>query len=106
MSHQDFGLRVLEDIADLLRPAVPIDRHAIGADQRGGLSRLDKGEVVAQQKRNSVPLADSARMQPAGSTRGIGQHLFARVSRSIEKNQWRSHHSSNDVLPWGVERLE
>ena len=95
MSHQHFGLRVLEDVTDLMRPAVPIDRHAIGADQRGGLRRLDENEIVAQQKRNSIPLRDPASVEAAGGTCGVGQHLVAGARRSIQKNQRRSHHSSN-----------
>ena len=56
---------ILQDVVDLLRLEVPVDRHAIGAEPHRGVGRLDEGDVVAHQHADAVALLDAEFVQAA-----------------------------------------
>ena len=74
----DLGRGVTKHIADLRRLAVPIDRHAIGAEQLRRVARLEEREVVAQYKRDRVAGFDAERGKAAGRAEGATEQHLAR----------------------------
>src|SRR5713101_5203030 len=59
MRHHGLGAAILQHIGDLRRLAVPVHRHAIGADALRGKARLEERKVVAQHHGDGVAGADA-----------------------------------------------
>ena len=66
----DLGGGVTKHIADLRRLAVPIDRHAIGAEHLRGIARFKEREVVAQYQRDCIARLDAERGKAARRPQG------------------------------------
>ena len=66
VADERLGAAIVEDVGNLFRLEVPVDRHRIGAQHHGGEARLEEGDVVAHQDGDAVagPNAESA--QAAG----------------------------------------
>jgi hypothetical protein len=69
-------------MGDLLGLAVPIDRHAVGAEALRRIARLEKGKVVAQHDADRVAGADTELAQSARRTRSA---LHQRVARYLPR---------------------
>ncbi len=70
VTDQHRGAGVLQDVIDLFRLEMPVDRHTIGAEPHRRIGRLHEGDVVAHQDANAVALLDAELVQPAGNARG------------------------------------
>jgi hypothetical protein len=57
---------------------VPIDRHAIGAEQLRRVARLEERKVVAQYERDRVAGFDAERGKAAGCAEGAAEQHLAR----------------------------
>src|SRR6266849_1608512 len=70
MADQDRRSGILEDVVDLLRLEVPVDRHCIGAEPHRGIGGLEEGDIVAHQDADAVARLDAKLVQAAGDTGG------------------------------------
>lgn len=59
MPDQDGRAGVTEDVVDLFRFEMPVDRHAIGAKAHRGVGGLQEGNVVAHQHADAIALPDA-----------------------------------------------
>jgi len=78
MSDHRLWPAVIHHISDFLGFAVPVDRHAVGAEALRRIARLEKGKVVAQRDADRVAGAD-AEFAPSG--RRTRCELHQRVAR-------------------------
>lgn len=53
------GLRVVEDVAELVRRQAEVDHRVRRAHQRGGQGQLEAGRMVLVQERDAVPGDDA-----------------------------------------------
>jgi hypothetical protein len=79
MPDQHRATGIPEDVADLLRLEVPVDRHPIGAELHRRIGGLDEGDVVAHQDADAAALADTDLMQSARNARGAARHVRMRA---------------------------
>jgi hypothetical protein len=63
MADQDGRSGILQDVIDLLRLEVPVDRHRVGAEPHRGIGRLDEGDVVAQEHADAVARPNAERIE-------------------------------------------
>jgi|JI102314DRNA_FD_contig_123_15831_length_3220_multi_5_in_0_out_2_3 hypothetical protein len=84
MRDQHLRLRVFEHVDHFFRAAVPVERHAIGADRGGGLLYFEEGEVVAQQQGDGVAFAHAELLEARGCLLRHAQHLVARHAAAVE----------------------
>ncbi|MGY3648130.1 hypothetical protein ACVWW2_003421 [Bradyrhizobium sp. LM4.3] len=66
---------ILQDIVDLLRLEVPVDRHAIGAQPHRGIGGLEEGNVVAHQHADAIALLDADHGEAGGDAIGAVRDL-------------------------------
>jgi hypothetical protein len=90
MRDQHLRLRVLDDVHHLVRPAVPVDRHAVGTHCGRGLLHLEESEVVAQQQGDRVAFVHAELLEACRGLSSDAQHLFARNAAAVEVNH-RDH---------------
>jgi len=69
MSDHRLWPAVIHHISDFLGFAVPVDRHAVGAEALRRIARLEKGKVVAQRDADRVAGADAEFAQSGRRTR-------------------------------------
>ena len=69
MRHYYLGTAILQYIGDLGGLAVPVDRHAIGAEPLRRIARLKERKVIAQYKRDGIARPDPERRKPASCPR-------------------------------------
>ena len=67
----DEGARaaIVQNVFDLFRLEMPVDRHGIGADPLSGERGLEEGEIVAQKERDRIAACDA---DVAKALRGAG----------------------------------
>ena len=73
VNDQDLGAAVTQDIARLVGLEMPVHRHRVGAGRRGRHRSLKKGQIVPQDQRDGIVVADSQRPEPAS---GLGDPPF------------------------------
>jgi hypothetical protein len=96
------GSAVLQDVAELVRGEVPIERAVIEAAGPAGVDDIDIDRVVAQKHRHHVAFAKTERGEPAGETPAAVEQ---EVGRSLElaEAQRRGHDAaSGSDLRWAL----
>jgi hypothetical protein len=59
MADQHGGAGVGQDVVDLFRLEMPVDRHAIGAEPHRPIGGFHKSDVVAHQHADAIALPDA-----------------------------------------------
>src|SRR2546421_3271440 len=92
MSHQHGAAGIPEDVGDLLRFEVPVDRDGVCAELHRGVGRLDEDDVVAHENANAIALLDADTLQAPRNARGaigdFGMTALALAADDAEK-EWR-----------------
>ena len=82
---------VVQHISDFLGFAVPVDRHAVGAEALRRMAQFDEGSVVAQHDADRVAGADAEFAQSGRRTRCT---LHRRVARFLPR---AADHAANAI---------
>jgi hypothetical protein len=59
MHHQHLCATVAQNVANLRRLEVPIDRHAISPQPIGGVDSFEERKIVAHQQRHGIARPDA-----------------------------------------------
>lgn len=89
MADQHGRAGVLQDVVDLLRLEVPVDRHAIGAEPHRRIGCLEESDVVAHQHADTIALPDAelaeAIRDAVGAAGDVGMGAAALAGDNAQK---------------------
>src|SRR5216684_1368575 len=95
MADQHGRSGILQDVVDLLRLEVSVDRHCVGAEPHRGISGLEEGDIVAHEYADAVARLDAKLVQAAGDTGSaigdVGVVAPALAADDTEERRWRCH---------------
>jgi len=108
VDNDGLGHRIFEYVIHFLGRGVPIDRHSVTAKRRGGAASLDKGKVIAQNKRYAIAALEPKGFEaPNGTCLPLVELGIIQISFAADETLCHgdSHRLSAGFGAWGIQEF-